>query len=152
MDNGVSQQTITNNYDGIFSTPHQTSGFVVLSHEVSQATCNEAVTMFPQIKSNFNSVMPVSTCNNDTLIMAEQDQPLFPSFAQYATGSRGSPRTNASFWTTDPMIFVCLSQFIHNQTKALIYSWAMELQLRYKIPQSLLQSLFLLQPLRHQHK
>jgi hypothetical protein len=125
MDGGTAPSAITANYRGIFNTDHSHSGFVVLSHEVSTATCDMAVQQYPNIKANFDNIVPVSTCNNDAVIMAEDDQPQLPTFNQYVGGARGANRTATNFWNDDDVVFVSFnSRSVHSMLIRL-HRWAM---------------------------
>lgn len=84
---------------------------IVLTHEVNEDTTGLLIEEYPNIVKNFASVVPVSTCQNDTDLFAEDNAPLFVDFADYKMGKRGDPRFQQSFWSKDSVIYVSLALY-----------------------------------------
>lgn len=77
------------NYNSIFSKAqagaYATQGAIVLTHEISNGTMQEAIKMYPTIKQNFKNVVPLTACLNETNPYPEDIT--FPTFEEYIGGN-----------------------------------------------------------------
>ncbi len=94
------KSTIDANYAAIIaknSTPAlEQSGIIVLTHEITGGTMEEAMQQYPAITAAYKNVAPVEVCLNNTTPYYETDI-VYPNFAEWVSGKRlasGLPDAN----------------------------------------------------------
>jgi len=101
--NGVA--IVTGNYQNIINQEADSNtGIVVLQHETAVEYMQAFLNAWPQIQQRFAHTMPVSTCNNETRLFAEDETPDYPTFSQYASGTRAQP-WDATPYSAQDLVF-----------------------------------------------
>ncbi|KAJ3752394.1 carbohydrate esterase family 4 protein [Lentinula raphanica] len=87
--NSITDQTVENNYNNFIQTANNgtfnSTGAIILSHELNNFTMSEAVKFYPQLKTSFQHLVPVGVSLNKTQPYVETNYSL-PTFAQYVSG------------------------------------------------------------------
>ncbi|KAJ4473737.1 carbohydrate esterase family 4 protein [Lentinula aciculospora] len=99
----ITDQTVVDNYDSFIqkasSGAFNSTGAILLTHELNNFTMSEAVNFYPQLKNVFQHLVPVGVSLNKTQPYVESNYSL-PTFEQYIsgtlTGSRGSPNSTTA--------------------------------------------------------
>ncbi|KAI9633101.1 chitin deacetylase-like manno protein MP98 [Dioszegia hungarica] len=103
LDSGTPQSKIDANYQGFIdkqkSGQYANFGPVVLSHELSAATINEALKFLPSLKAAFTHLVPIATAYNISHPYAEEDI-FYPSFAEYVAGEEDTVTSSLSSITS----------------------------------------------------
>ncbi|KAJ3860904.1 carbohydrate esterase family 4 protein [Lentinula novae-zelandiae] len=99
----ITDQTVVDNYNSFIQTAEggafNSTGTILLTHELNNFTMSEAVSFYPQLKSVFQYLVPVGVSLNKTQPYLETNYSL-PTFEQYIsgtlTGSRVSPNNTST--------------------------------------------------------
>jgi len=98
----ITDQTVVDNYNNFISTAgngtFNSTGVILLTHELNNFTMSEAITYYPQLTSVIQHLVPVGVALNKTQPYVETNFSL-PTFAQYIAGTRtttGSRLSNAT--------------------------------------------------------
>ncbi|KAH7873018.1 uncharacterized protein C8R40DRAFT_1051222 [Lentinula edodes] len=101
----ITDETVETNYNDFLQTANSgafnSTGAILLTHELNNFTMSEAVKYYPQLKSAFQYIVPVGVSLNKTQPYLETNYSL-PTFEQYisgtvtTTGSRISPINGTS--------------------------------------------------------
>ncbi|KAI9459535.1 carbohydrate esterase family 4 protein [Boletus coccyginus] len=87
---GYTDADVDANYQALVTAAQQGTfnkgGTIILAHELSSDTMNEAMKWYPQLKSAFKYLVPMGTATNVTHPYVETNY-LLPTFAQYTSGS-----------------------------------------------------------------
>lgn len=98
---------VDGNYNAILTKAqngtYNTEGTIVLSHELNNFTMTEMEEFYPKIKQAFKNVVPVGTCQNDSMPYVEQNF-VYPVFSQYVAGTTSVSLQTASAVATDASI------------------------------------------------
>ncbi|KIK60711.1 carbohydrate esterase family 4 protein [Collybiopsis luxurians FD-317 M1] len=86
----VTDQTVVTNYQDFINTAKNgtfnSTGAILLTHELNNFTMSEAVSFYPQLKSTFQHIVPVGVSLNKTQPYVESNYSL-PTFEQYIAGT-----------------------------------------------------------------
>ncbi|KAJ3899750.1 carbohydrate esterase family 4 protein [Lentinula edodes] len=99
----ITDQTVVDNYNSFIQKAEggafNSTGTILLTHELNNFTMSEAVSFYPQLKSVFQYLVPVGVSLNKTQPYLETNYSL-PTFEQYIsgtlTGSRVSPNNTST--------------------------------------------------------
>ncbi|KIK60426.1 carbohydrate esterase family 4 protein [Collybiopsis luxurians FD-317 M1] len=104
--NTIVPDTVEANYNNFIQTAAQgafnTTGAIILTHEIDNFTMSEAVKFYPQLKSVFQHIVPVGVSLNKTQPYVETNYSL-PTFEEYVAGTLtvdGSRVSNSSTSTS----------------------------------------------------
>ncbi|CAO1637569.1 unnamed protein product [Sympodiomycopsis kandeliae] len=89
----LTKQQVTDNYNNIINAVSDTTGNIVLTHEINGDTMQMAMDMYPMIAAKFDHIVPLTACMNWTSPYAEGNI-TYPNFSQYAKGNiepKGAP-------------------------------------------------------------
>jgi len=84
----VSASVIETNYAEIMGNVSQTTGMVVLQHELTEDIANFFVTNYPKISTTFSHIVSALSCNNITATWAESGSPIYPDFLAAIAGAQ----------------------------------------------------------------
>lgn len=76
--------SIDANYASIINKESDTTGNIVLTHELNNGTMSEMIEQYPQIKQKFKHIVPITACMNETNPYPESIT--YPNFASYVSG------------------------------------------------------------------
>ncbi|PWN41028.1 glycoside hydrolase/deacetylase [Ceraceosorus guamensis] len=76
--------SIDANYASIINKESDTTGNIVLTHELNNGTMSEMIEQYPQIKQKFKHIVPITACMNETNPYPESIT--YPNFASYISG------------------------------------------------------------------
>ncbi|KAJ3760316.1 carbohydrate esterase family 4 protein [Lentinula raphanica] len=86
----ITYDTVDNNYNNFIQTANSgtfdSTGAIILTHEVNNFTMSEAVKYYPQLKSAFKYIVPVGVALNKTQPYVETNYSL-PTFEEYISGT-----------------------------------------------------------------
>ncbi|KAH8917593.1 carbohydrate esterase family 4 protein [Atractiella rhizophila] len=76
---------IKKNFDGIFAKNFDTTGTIVLDHEMPAEDMPTWIGEYPSIQKNFKHIVPIATCTNNTQVYRDVSLS-YPTFQEYTAG------------------------------------------------------------------